>query len=84
MKAKIVKIGNSRGIRIPKNMIEDLGFSDEVEITKNGKNLMISRVKIPREIWDSKFKEMAKNKDDREIINSSIAINSWDDKQWQF
>ena len=57
MRARIVKIGNSRGIRIPKPLIEGAGLEDEVDITVHDNSLIISPASHPREGWDEAFKE---------------------------
>ena len=41
MRARVVRIGNSRGVRIPKPLIEQVGLQDEVEIAVEGSSLII-------------------------------------------
>jgi len=41
MKARIVRIGNSQGIRIPKLLLEQTGLSDEVELEVRGASLVV-------------------------------------------
>ena len=45
MKTPIMPIGNSRGIRIPKLLLDKLGLSGEVEISAEDESLMIRPVK---------------------------------------
>lgn len=42
MKASIIKIGNSKGIRIPKVLLEESGLGDKVELTVKNKKIVIS------------------------------------------
>jgi len=51
MKAKLVRIGNSRGVRLAKPLIEEAGLTDDVEIRVQGGALIITSVKFPRDGW---------------------------------
>ena len=60
MRAKLVRIGNSRGIRLPKTVIDEVGLGDEVELTVRKGEIVIARVKKVREGWAEDAKLMAK------------------------
>lgn len=60
LRAKIVRIGNSRGIRLPKSVIDDAQLGDEVELRVRKGEIVISRVKKVREGWAEDAKLMAK------------------------
>lgn len=84
MKASIIKIGNSRGIRIPKPVFEQCGFKDEVEMAiRDGELIIRSHVK-PREGWEEAFKEMAENGDD--VLGNFVAEESspWEEEEWEW
>ena len=51
MKATLVRIGNSRGIRLPKPVIEQCGFEDEVEMEVHHHELVIRSSSLPRAGW---------------------------------
>ncbi len=51
MKTRLVRIGNSRGVRIAKPLLEQAGLSDEVEIRVQAGALVISAVAAPRAGW---------------------------------
>lgn len=52
MRANIVKIGNSRGVRIPKPLLDQLGIGDAVELTIEGEKLVVTPIKKhPRDGW---------------------------------
>ena len=52
MRAKIIRIGNSRGIRLPKPILEASGFGDEVELkVEEGRVILMRPQKHPREGW---------------------------------
>ncbi len=80
IKGKVVKIGNSRGIRIPRALLEQAGLTDEVEMKVEGDQLIIHPVRKPREGWEAQFALMAANHDDQ-LIDEMI-ISEWDDEEW--
>jgi len=76
MKTKVVKIGNSRGIRIPKSLIDESGLKSEVELEVLDGQIIIKSISQSRESWDSSFKKMAKNKDDILLDSDALARQS--------
>jgi antitoxin MazE len=64
MKTRIVRIGNSQGMRIPKRILEQTGLENEVEMRVRGNRLMIMAVTGARRNWAKAFEEMAKRGDD--------------------
>lgn len=71
MKARIVRIGNSQGIRIPKPLIRETGLSGEVELTVKGRVLEIAPARRPRTGWSEAFRTMARHGDDA-LIDGDI------------
>ena len=66
MTASVVQIGNSRGIRLPKNILRELKIKDEVEMIVSNDSLLIKNIeKKPREGWNEAFSQMSKNKEDK-------------------
>ena len=61
MQAKIVKMGNSRGIRIPKAMLEQTGLQEEVDLRVDGARLIIEPVDDPRAGWEEAAMEQARD-----------------------
>ena len=85
MKAAIIKIGDSRGIRIPKPVFEQCGFEDEVEMSIHNKELIIRSKNKPRDGWANAFQSMTKNGDDTLILNQvAEAKSTWDDEEWEW
>jgi len=83
MRARVIKIGNSQGLRIPKPILEQTGIRDDVEIEVEKNQIIIRPVKNVREGWDAAFKSMGEKGDDELIIDDSIS-NIWDEKEWQW
>ncbi|HET6879846.1 MAG TPA: AbrB/MazE/SpoVT family DNA-binding domain-containing protein [Pirellulales bacterium] len=82
MKTRLVRIGNSQGIRIPKTLIEQSGLRDEVEITMKGNSLIIRPASNPREGWAEAFEEMARSGDDA-LLDAEV-VNDFDKAEWEW
>jgi len=82
MKASIIKIGNSQGLRIPKPILKQCGFNNEVELEVHDKELIIKSIsQPPRQNWEKAFKVMAKNKDDKLV---EFPESKWDEEEWEW
>jgi antitoxin MazE len=82
MKARIVRIGNSRGVRIPKPLIEQTGLGEDVEIMVRGNTLVICPAARPRAGWAEAFRSMAAHADDK-LLDEPRATR-WDEDEWQW
>ena len=82
VKTRIVKIGNSRGIRIPKVWLEMLGLNDEVVMTVESNKLIIKPIIHPRDGWAEQFQTMAELHDD-ELLDGEIPTK-WDVEEWEW
>ncbi len=80
IRSKVVKIGNSRGIRIPRTVLEQAGLTDEVEMTVEGNKLIIQASRHPRQGWEERFADMADKGDDQLLDETSP--NQWDEEEW--
>jgi len=76
---RIIKIGNSQGIRIPKVLLEQLGFPKQVtlEMTQDGA-LVVRPGRAPREGWQEAFQELAAQGEDALLSESVLATSSFD------
>jgi antitoxin MazE len=84
MRARIVKIGNSQGIRLPKPIIEQAGISGDVDIVVENEKIIISPISKPRAGWEEAFRKMAENGDDLPIDMEQPASHSWDETEWHW
>ncbi len=82
MKSKLVRIGNSRGVRIPKPLIDQAGLADEVELRVREGAIIISPAKGPREGWTEAAKELCARKEDRLV--DDVMPTRFDDDEWQW
>jgi antitoxin MazE len=84
MKTRIVRIGNSQGIRIPKPVLEQTALSGEVEIQVRGRSLVIRPVQQPRAGWAKAFEAMAKHGDDTLLDVGLLPPTRWDEGEWEW
>ncbi len=81
MKAQIIRIGNSQGIRIPKTMIEDGKLSGEVELELHEDGILIRSLQKPRANWDAAFKAVSDIDDDQQVADGQTEFEK---KEWQW
>ncbi len=82
MRVSIIKIGNSQGIRLPKPLLEQCGFNQEVELEIRNHELILKSPTTPRANWSKAFKAMATNGDDQLI--DPLPATKWDEKEWEW
>ena len=84
MRARIVKIGNSQGIRIPKIVLEQTRLKDEVELKVQDHEIVITTPQKPRANWEEAFREMAKHGDDDLLDAPLPSLTRWDEERWKW
>jgi len=82
IRSKIVKIGNSRGIRIPRAVLEQAGLADEVEMKVEGGRLVIHSAHTPRRDWGERFALMADQGDDHML--DELTPTGWEGEEWEW
>ena len=68
MEVQIIKIGNSKGFRISKTILERYNITDKMEMILEKNQLVLRPIAEPRKGWDLAFQEMQKNGDDQLLI----------------
>lgn len=84
MKAQIVRIGNSRGIRLPKSILEETGFREVVELRIVSGGLLLRRGRKPREGWEAAAKQMAERGDDAPLLTDDTGRSRFDRDEWRW
>ena len=69
MEVAVIKIGNSKGIRFSKTMLEKYNITDTVDVVLENEQIVIKPLSKPRKGWDEAFMEMNANKDDQLFID---------------
>ena len=82
MKAQIIQIGNSQGIRIPKMMLEETRLSGEVELEAHPDGLLIRSLQKPRGTWDAEFKVVAETDDDQPL--RAEVVTKFEALEWKW
>lgn len=81
MKAQIIQIGNSQGLRIPKVLLEETGLAGEVDIVVHEEGLLIRNLKKPRGDWDAAFNALVDIDDDQRVTATKT---DFEKKGWQW
>jgi antitoxin MazE len=83
MKTGLVRIGNSRGIRLPKPLIEQCRLGDTVELRIEKDRLVISPHRAPRQDWDEAFRAAGAAEDDK-LVLESLPPGKFDREEWKW
>ena len=81
MKIDIVRIGNSRGVRLPKAVLEQCGFGDEADLRVEGGVVVLAPVTHPRAGWAEAF---AAGPDDGELDSDWLNADLGDGEEWEW
>jgi len=82
LKTHLVAIGNSRGVRIPKLWLDQLGLGPDIEVAMQRDQLVIRSAKSPRAGWDAEFRKMAERGDDKLLDKQTVT--QWDRDEWEW
>lgn len=83
MKTELVRIGNSRGIRIPKPLIEQCGLEGTVELSVENDRLVVSPGQSLRPGWAEAFTKAGSSEND-ELLLGAIDANEFDRSDWKW
>lgn len=82
MKSRIVQIGNSRGIRLPKVLLAEAQLADEVEIEAEPGRIVIRRGNRPRSGWAAAARRMRER--DQDQLLDPTTPTQFDEKEWKW
>lgn len=82
MRARLIRIGNSRGVRLPKPVIEQAGLEDQIEVQVRGGAVVISSRKGPRAGWAEAARVM-RDRGEGRLMGPEV-LTSFDDAEWQW
>ncbi|WP_457559269.1 AbrB/MazE/SpoVT family DNA-binding domain-containing protein [Candidatus Harpocratesius sp.] len=80
IKTKIIQIGNSKGIRIPKHILKRLNIKNQVELIIDDElqQIHIKSLNSVRKNWEKTFQKMHQLKEDELIIEDNLDLEPWD------
>jgi antitoxin MazE len=81
MKARLARIGNSRGVRLPKPLIEQAGLTDEVELVLRGNTIVIAARPAPRTGWAEAARKLHAEAGDR-LVDPPVPTR-FDETDWE-
>lgn len=82
MQTHIIKIGNSKGVRIPAHILQQCKIEELINLEIVDGKIIISSAEKPRQGWDEQFRLMRKNGDDKLLIDDSLKTGEEDDWTW--
>ena len=80
MKIRLVRIGNSRGVRLPKTIIAQAGLTDEVELGVRDGAVVIARTTSARLGWAEAARQM-RQRDEDFLLDPPIPT-LFDEREW--
>jgi antitoxin MazE len=81
-RTRIVQIGNSKGIRVPKMLLQHAQLPEEVELQAEHGRLIVRAARAARAGWADAAKSMHARGDDR--LLDAPTSSQFDDKEWQW
>lgn len=78
MQVPVVQIGNSKGIRLSKTLLDQYHITDNVDLILESDHIILKPLSVSRKDWETAFKEMNANGDDVLLIDSVLEDENWD------
>jgi antitoxin MazE len=82
MKGKLVRIGNSRGVRLPRAVIEEAGLREDLEIRIEGRSVVLSSPARAREGWKDAAARMVEREEAG--LLDPLAETTFDREEWEW
>lgn len=78
----LVKMGSSRGVRLPRLFLEQAELDEEVEMEVQEDQVIIRLVPRPRRHWEKDLDGMTARGDDRLLDPKAVSLTAWDEEKW--
>jgi antitoxin MazE len=82
VKTRLVRIGNSRGVRLPKPLIEQAGLTEEVDLQLRGNTIVIAARPAPRSGWAAAARKLHAQGGDQ--LLDPPALTHFDETEWEW
>jgi antitoxin MazE len=79
-RTRLIRIGKSWGLRLPKALIESAGLSEKVELRAEPGRLIVRAIRVPRAGWADAAKRMRAAGDD--VLLDEGTATRFDDREW--
>ena len=84
VKTRLVRIGNSQGIRIPRLLLKQTNLSEEVELELRPDQIVIRSAYQTRHNWEDEFEAMAERGDDKLLDEVAVLPTAWEEEEWEW
>jgi antitoxin MazE len=85
MRIKLVPIGNSKCVRLPKAVLEQCSLRDEIELEVRGEQVILRSPQSARAGWDAAFARMARRGDDALLDEAAVhSPTAWEREEWRW
>ena len=81
MKAQLVRIGNSRGVRLPKTLIDQVGLTDEIDLRVENHCVVIASARSPRRGWAEAARRL--HTESKGMLDGHTATR-FDEEEWHW
>ena len=81
MRTQLVRIGNSRGVRLPKTVIDEVGLTDEIDLRVEDRCVVIAPLHVPRSGWADAAQRL---RADSKGLLVGYAPTRFDEDEWQW
>ena len=79
MEISVIQIGNSRGLRLSKSVLDRYNIKDKVEVILEEGQIVLRPLDTPRQGWDQAFKEMHDHQDDDLLMDDVFEDEDFDE-----
>ena len=79
METAIIKIGNSKGLRLSKTVLDAYNIKDKVEMILEKGQIILKPIDQPRKGWEKAFKDIHNHKDDELLLNDVFEDENFDE-----
>jgi antitoxin MazE len=79
MEVSIIKIGNSKGFRLSKTILERYNITDKMELILEKEQIILRPIPEPRKGWDKAFQKMHENNDDQLLLDDFFEDENFDE-----
>ncbi len=79
MEISIIKIGNSKGLRLSKDILSRYNIRDKIEVILEKGQIILRPIDQPRKNWETSFRKMNENKDDVLLIDDVMVDEDFEE-----
>ncbi len=84
LRTRIIKIGNSQGVRIPRTLLDQAQLPEDVEMEATAQQIVIRPALRVRQGWEEQFQRMAALGDDVLLDGAPASLSLWDAEEWEW